>query len=84
MNSENTLITNIEKNKAKGKSKSKSNKNNSDFENLIDNNIVVDNKIQFLVSKSIVAGKSSIYIIKKCFRFSWIEFFWKKECAGGT
>lgn len=43
LNSENTLITNIEKNKAKGKSKSKSNKNNSDFENLIDNNIVVDN-----------------------------------------
>ena len=43
INAEKGLITNTEKNKAKRKSKSKSNINNSDFENLIDNNIVVDN-----------------------------------------
>lgn len=44
INAEKGLITNTEKNKAKRKSKSKSNINNSDFENLIDNNSVVDNK----------------------------------------
>lgn len=43
LSSEVTLIANTEKNKTKGKSKSKSNKNNTDFENLINNNILVDN-----------------------------------------
>ena len=42
-NSEKALVANTEKNKAKRKSKSKSNKNNSDFENLFDDNNVVDN-----------------------------------------
>ena len=42
-NSEKALVANTEKNKAKRKSKSKSNKNNSDFENLVDGNNVVDN-----------------------------------------
>ena len=42
-NSEKALVANAEKNKAKRKSKSKSNKNNSDFENLFDDNNVVDN-----------------------------------------
>ncbi len=53
LNAENTLIANAEKNKAKGKSKSKSNKNNSDFENLFDDNNVVDNnrKDKNLVNK---------------------------------
>ena len=43
INSENVFVANAEKNKAKRKSKSKSNKNNSDFENLFDDNNVVDN-----------------------------------------
>ena len=42
-NSEKALVANTEKNKAKRKSKWKSNKNNSDFENLFDDNNVVDN-----------------------------------------
>ena len=42
-NSEKALVANAEKNKAKRKSKSKSNKNNSAFENLFDDNNVVDN-----------------------------------------
>ena len=42
-NSEKALVANTEKNKAKRKSKSKSIKNNSDFENLFDDNNVVDN-----------------------------------------
>ena len=42
-NSEKALVAHTEKNKAKRKSKSKSNKNNSDFENLFDDNNVVDN-----------------------------------------
>ena len=42
-NSEKALVANTEKNKAKRKSKSKSNKNNSAFENLFDDNNVVDN-----------------------------------------
>ena len=43
INSENVFVANAEKNKAKRKSKSKSNKNNSAFENLFDDNNVVDN-----------------------------------------
>lgn len=43
-NSEKALVANTEKNKAKRKSKSKSNKNNSDFENLFDDNNVVNNR----------------------------------------
>ncbi|MCK6608151.1 MAG: hypothetical protein L6Q46_07590 [Flavobacterium sp.] len=43
INSENVFVANTEKNKAKRKSKSKSNKNNSAFENLFDDNNVVDN-----------------------------------------
>ena len=42
-NSEKALIANTEKNKDKRKSKSKANKNNSAFENLFDDNNVVDN-----------------------------------------
>ena len=42
-NSEKALVANTEKNKAIRKSKSKSNKNNSAFENLFDDNNVVDN-----------------------------------------
>ena len=42
-NSEKALVANTEKNKEKRKSKSKSIKNNSDFENLFDDNNVVDN-----------------------------------------
>ena len=42
-NSEKALVAHTEKNKAKRKSKSKSNKNNSAFENLFDDNNVVDN-----------------------------------------
>ena len=43
INSEKVLVAHTEKNKAKRKSKSKSNKNNFDFENLLDDNNVVDN-----------------------------------------
>lgn len=43
INSENVFVANAEKNKAKRKSKSKSNKNNSAFENLFDDNNVVNN-----------------------------------------
>lgn len=43
VNFEKVLVTNTEKNKTKGKPKSKFNKNNSVFENLFDDNNVVNN-----------------------------------------
>lgn len=43
LNFEKVLVTNTEKNKTKGKPKSKFNKNNSVFENLFDDNNVVNN-----------------------------------------
>ncbi|RAK23629.1 hypothetical protein B0I03_10394 [Flavobacterium aquaticum] len=50
INSENVFVANTEKNKAKRKSKSKSNKNNSAFENLFDDNNVVNNSREDKIS----------------------------------
>jgi len=43
LKSENSLVTNADKNKAKSELKTNSNRNNSDFENQFDSYIVVDN-----------------------------------------